>query len=230
MITLEGVSIKTKLSQKSGFTIIEIMVVMAIMAVMSVLGILAMLTINNGVIADQVAENTLSQIREAQNKALSVASTTTTVDGVPTQTIPVAWGVTLTQGDDSVATITPFYIWNSKDPLDSDARDSFKQVNLNADTNTSSFGFKSIKGGDGSTYSTVSLIYAAPFGKYYASSSGIPCGSDGGLCISAGTRPYNLQLDSDNDISTNVLNFQLIFRGSTKTITVQASGEAGISE
>ena len=57
----------------SGFTIIEIMVVMAIMAVLVTLTASALKSANNENVVEETTQNLLSQIREAQNRAMGVS-------------------------------------------------------------------------------------------------------------------------------------------------------------
>ncbi len=214
-------------SKKSGFTIVEIMVVMAIMAMMSVLGILAMVGINNGVIADRAAESILNQIREAQNKAFSVASVKDATTG---QTIyPVAWGVTVTKSQDGQG-VSSFYI------QEIGKTDKFVLTKMAGETAIASYSVDSLIPEDtGTNPDSVSLIYTAPFGGYFASTkdqTNLCQTDDAAYCSTLDVIPYDFRYASAgnaNSIKAKI-DINISFRGSTKAITVENNGQAGISE
>ncbi len=215
-------------SKKSGFTIVEIMVVMAIMAMMSVLGILAMVGINNSVIADRAAESILNQIREAQNKAFSVASVKDATTG--TVIYPVAWGVTVTQSSDGQG-ITPFYIQKP-----SEASEDFIITEVAGDTAVASYSVDAIEPeGLETGPASVSFIYSAPFGGYFTSSQGqadLCQGTDATHCSTLDVIPYDFQysnVGNPNSIKAKVA-VNISFRGATKSITVESNGQVGISD
>jgi len=213
------------------------MVVMSIMAVLSVLGILAMIGINNGVIADRAAENILNQLREVQNKALSVASVSTTdINGVVTKETPVAWGVTVSKTN-SGGGAQIFYII--------DNGGTFISTGVSSDDDGARYTINSIV--DHAVPATqlsddaITFVYTAPFGKYFASTMREPCASGTSLCRIESQRPKSLLFnaadgtaDGTTDNPANVtgkkIDIHLNFRGSPKTITVESNGEAGISE
>lgn len=129
---------------RRGFTLVEMMVVMAIIALLSALGLSALFSINNNNTTDRAVEETISVIREAQNKAISVSSDP---GGL---TIPLAWGFRI---DSTTKKVTTFYIKNDNSktevsygtPLDYPTMTS---VNVTGDSYH---------------------VFTAPFGKYYSS-------------------------------------------------------------
>lgn len=193
---------------------------MAIMAVMSILGILAMVGINNGVIADKAAEQILSQIREAQNKAFSVASVEVEEEGTIRTVYPVAWGVKI-----AANTTTSFYV------LDGGSGSSFDYREVSGDNDRVNYTIKSITGvvGGNSIYYT----YASPFGKFVAQTGNLehPCKTNGvNICSLRSDLPKNLEVDIRDSVMTTKTTTQIDFRGSTRSITVEPNGEASISE
>jgi prepilin-type N-terminal cleavage/methylation domain-containing protein len=63
---------KTKLQQKKGFTLVELMVVMGIIALLSILGLAALYSIRSEAIVNSAASDLISNVRETQNRAFSV--------------------------------------------------------------------------------------------------------------------------------------------------------------
>ena len=125
---------------RKGFTLVEMTVVMAIVAILSLVGVYALITARNDAAVDSATQSTVSAIREAQNKAISVAN----VPGDSTP--PVAWGVFV---NSSTSAIQPFYIK--------------KDLSYNiAGLSETKFAISSISA---SGY----YVFSAPFGKYYSS-------------------------------------------------------------
>lgn len=130
----------------AGFTLIEMMVVMAIIAIFTVLGVSALINLNSSNMADRVAEELATSIRDAQNKAISVSNSD---DGKT----PVAWGVYV---DPSVGNenYKSFYVTyaDSTATINYGSAASYSGVDLSV---------------SGSSY----YIYVTPFGKYYSSTT-----------------------------------------------------------
>lgn len=126
---------------RRGFTLVEMTVVMAIMAILALIGIAVLVNLKNSTALDGASQDIVSALREAQNKAFSVAN-------APNSTvIPIAWGLEINSG---TKTITPFYI----------KADTWEKVSLTGVplpvVNITPTGY---------------FIFTAPFGKYYSTSN-----------------------------------------------------------
>jgi len=134
-----------KKTTRRGFTLVELTVVMAIVAILSLIGVAVLVNFKNSSAADGATQQIVSTIREAQNKALSVANAPGSSSSAD---IPVAWGVTLNTTNN---TLQPFYI---KPDLTTRETLSLQAIPLSLVTVAT----------DGPT----DFAFSAPFGKYYA--------------------------------------------------------------
>ena len=181
---------------RRGFTLVEIMVVMSIIAILALLGVSALLGINNANMVDKATEEIVTDIRDSQNKAISVANATATV-------IPVAWGY---QINPSTKQVTPFYIETgafTKKDLDTTTYGQMDSITIN--------------GADNPIY----IIYAAPFGKFFATSVA-PNGWTNNWSYSP-VRPKDAILSVASE--TYPININLSYRNNTKTITIAENGD-----
>ena len=221
-------------TQKRGFTLIEIMVVMSIMALMSVLGLAAIVNVNNSVIADQISEGILSQIRETQNKAFSVADAT---DG--SGLIPVAWAV---KANSTNGLVTNLYIEQLPDKSYKVVAvgDDYKDYPYQVDDVT----VTSASGSSSSVASSVWLVYSTPFAAYHevngsvvdtTAGPGNPCSDTptvtSDLCSQDPNPPKSLIIKSETgiDVDNKAVKITISFRHNQRTITIDSNGEANIS-
>lgn len=140
-----------KKKNAAGFTLVELVVVMGIIAVISTWGVAALLNVRNEGLVDRATEETISAIREAQNKAISISSTS---GGV----IPVAWGLYV---DGNTSSIKPFYVTYaaSTGTIVYPAGESIKYTGLSISTGMSI-----------ETPTSRYYFFTTPFGEYYTNS------------------------------------------------------------
>jgi prepilin-type N-terminal cleavage/methylation domain-containing protein len=153
--------------QKKGFSLIELTVVMSIMAVLSVLGLIALFLTRQITMVDQASNEILSQIREVQNKAISVSST---IEPDGTATIPIVWGVKVNSEEKTVET---FYL---------KADSSGKNVTLKPFETFTYNQLSSLKitSGANTKLADYYAMYSTPFGKYYGTKTSCTIKS---LCV-----------------------------------------------
>lgn len=180
---------------RRGFTLVEMMVVMAIIALLSVLGLSALFSINNNNTTDRAVEETISVIREAQNRAISVANAP---DGTTTTEIPLAWGFSV---DSTAKKITPFYTKNDTNKTN---------VSYGASLDYSNMASISVTGGN-------YHVFTAPFGKYY-SSKVAPT-----LWRENSQRPYDIIPVDITPASPTTIEFN--YRNSKRSININANGD-----
>lgn len=207
------------------------MVVMSIVAIMSTMGISALISINSTLIADKAAEVILSDIREAQNKAFSVA----VKPGSNTE-FPVAWVVKFSVQNTPINyenQLVAQYLMN----LGTDTTPNYVQTDYDSsrDAVLGDAGFAPIiiRKTEGATVSTVNdlyVYYTAPFGKFYATDK--PCTSSLAPALRAScsqnlSRPKNTQISG----TTNAI-YEIIikYRSAEKVIKIDELGNAFISE
>jgi prepilin-type N-terminal cleavage/methylation domain-containing protein len=199
-----GVAINSKLKAqnsklKNGYTLIEMVVVMGIITVIFSFGTLGLTTIRNQYILDGMTEDTVTMIREAQTRAISVSG------GAK------AWGVSYEAFAPNRIILLKAMDINTTPVVQIH---EFKNLATGA----------SITGG---LSGTRSVFYVAPFGTPYIAKARPSCvyPADWALTQKA-TREVKPQ---GNCISTeNELRLTITYKGRSSVIIVNKSGDARV--
>jgi len=129
---------------RRGFTLVEMTVVTAIVAILALIGIGVLVNLRVEPTLDSAAQDISSALREAQNRAISVAS-------APDGSVPVAWGVEV---DPSNKSYQIFYI------NDDASVPPFSRGNLSKVPNPALSEL---------TVTKKLYYFTSPFGQYYTS-------------------------------------------------------------
>jgi prepilin-type N-terminal cleavage/methylation domain-containing protein len=176
---------KTIRRGSKGFTLVELMVVMSIIAVLAVLGLSGLININNNNTVDRAAEEIVTSIREAQNKAISVVSNP---DG--NLRPPLAWGVSI---DSGAKLVQPIYTESDGTYEEKTFGDAF----------------------DYSTLTSINIVgdnmffFTNPFGSYYSTNIYPTSWGDNALrpydAVPAGVSSHDTTITLDYHGSTRVV-------------------------
>ncbi len=197
-------------NHKKGFSIIELSVVMAIMALLSILAIFSLLSVRKVGIVEQASEKLLSEIRETQNKAISVST-------APDGSIPEVWGIEIFRSNR--AYLLKYLIVNPNTNVVTMKNTTMNMISLEGLDSVS------IKAGSTTIPGSILLMYAAPFGKYYAGEntcSGQPVGT----CWKENTiMPYDFSYN-DATKKNEIISITLANGGYSRTIIIEKNGDS----
>lgn len=191
--------------RRKGFSLVEVTVVMGIMALLSILAVAAILLVKKTSLTDQAAEEILSEIRDVQNKSISVEYAPDKV------TLPEVWGISISSVD---KTMKIFYITDEG---------SYTSIH-NVKTITYNY-LASISINSGAITDYYAM-YSTPFGRYYGATKS--CGDNTGCSWVQNTIvPHDYIYPS---LSGGLINSQvnIILQSSnySREIIVSAKGEA----